>query len=93
MAHLAEQQHETEIHDHNLKIPSISNIISNDNSLLIDFAFVQQAVQSVDNQGDDQGGHGHKHGDEVFSIRKELQFQFRFEFDDYPLYVLWRVSI
>ena len=73
------QQHETEIHDHDLKIPKINAIESNNDSLLIHFVFIKQATQSIDNKNDGHGhghgGHAHKHGDEVVTIRKELQFQ------------------
>eukprot|EP01084_Bolivina_argentea_P252807 424459_1 len=71
------QSTETEIHDSNLKIPKILSIISNNDSLLIKFEFIKQSQQSIDNaknEGHSHGGHAHKHGDEVVTIRKELQF-------------------
>ena len=70
------QQNQTEIHDHHLKIPKILSVTSNEDCLIIKFKFIRQAEQSIDNEkGHGGGAHaGHKHGDEVVTIRKELQF-------------------
>eukprot|EP01083_Nonionella_stella_P300578 1026964_1 len=66
---------DTEIHDEHLKVPQITSIVTNNSVLLITFIFVKQAKQSIDNaKNSGHGGHAHKHGDEVVTIRKELQF-------------------
>ena len=67
------KENESIIHDQHLKVPDITSIVSDKDSLLITFVFIQKSVQSIDN-ADDHGGHAHKHGDEVFTIQKELQF-------------------